>query len=321
MRACCAKTRRRPDRAGSAPVAPSQGSVEGTGFLSIAILGAALAAVALWGATPIATKIAVADLSPLVVGMLRTALAALLTVPLLVVWRLRPPRRRDQLALLSLVTLGGLIAFPLLFSFGIGRTSAAHAGLILAALPLPTGLIGAVFERVLPPLSWWLGAAVALFGEALLIGTDAPAAAPAATLTGDLLVAAGAVCAAAGHVAGARLAPSFGTWPTTLWAITAGGALLLPVLLWRSDAAALAAAGTAAWSAVVFLAGGSTLLAFAAWYWALSRGGIARMGALQFLQPLVTLTLAALLLAEPITPSLLGAAALILAGVGLTQRR
>ena len=276
---------------------------------------------ALWGATPIATKIAVADLSPLLVGMLRTVLAALLTLPLLVAWRLRPPRRVDQLALLSLVTFGSLIAFPLLFSLGVGRTSAAHAGLILAALPLPTGLIGAIFERALPPRSWWRGAAVALVGEALLIGADAPSATPAASLQGDLLVAAGAVCAAAGHVAGARLAPSVGTWPTTVWAITAGGALLLPFLLWGSDAAALAAASIAAWSAVVFLAGGSTLLAFAAWYWALSRGGIARMGALQFLQPLVTLALAALLLAEPITPPLLGAAALILAGVALTQRR
>ena len=45
------------------------------------------------------------------------------------------------------------------------------------------------------------------------------------------------------------------------------------------------------------------------------------MGALQFLQPLVTLTLAALLLGEPITPALLGAGGLILAGVALTQRR
>jgi uncharacterized membrane protein len=129
------------------------------------------------------------------------------------------------------------------------------------------------------------------------------------------------VTAAVGHVAGARLAPSFGTWPTTLWAITAGGALLLPLLLWQGEAAALVEAGVTTWSAVLFLAGGSTLLAFAAWYRALSRGGIARMGALQFLQPLVTLALAALLLGEPVTPALLGAAGLILAGVALTQYR
>jgi drug/metabolite transporter (DMT)-like permease len=183
--------------------------------------------------------------------MLRSTLAALLTVPLLIAWRLRPPGRP----------------------------------------------------------------------EAFLMDRDTTSAASVATLAGDLLVAAGALSAAAGHVAGARLARSFGTWSTTFWAITAGGALLLPVVLWQGAAAALAAAGPATWSTVLFLAGGSTLLAFAAWYWALSRGGIARMGALQFLQPLVTLALAALLLGEPITPALLGATGLILAGVALTQYR
>lgn len=250
--------------------------------------------------------------------MLRTGLAALLTAPLLAVYRIRPPASVHQRALLALVIGGSLIAFPVLFSLGVDRTSAAHAGLILAALPLPTGLFGALFERRLPPPAWWLGAAIALCGEALLIGLDARGDDRVATLGGDLLVAFAALCSAAGHVAGARLAPSFGTWPTTLWAVTIGGVLLAPILLARSGD--VAGAGVAAWSAVLFLAGGATLLAFAAWYWSLSRGGIARMGALQFLQPLVTLALAALLLGEPITLPLLGAAAVILLGVALTQR-
>ena len=273
----------------------------------------------IWGATPIATKIAVADLAPLTVGLLRTALAALLTAPLLLLYRLRPPRGVEQRALLALVIGGSLIAFPVLFSLGVGRTSAAHAGLILAALPLPTGLFGAAFERRLPSSSWWVGAGIALVGAALLIGLDAGEEARAATWAGDLLVALGALSAAAGHVAGARLAPSFGTWPTTLWAVTIAGALLAPLVLARSED--LGAAGSEAWLAVLFLAGGSTLLAFAAWYWSLSRGGIARMGAMQFLQPLVTLGLAALVLGERITAPLLAATALILVGVALTQRR
>lgn len=251
--------------------------------------------------------------------MLRTGLAALLTAPLLVLYRMRPPAGSEQRALLALVIGGSLIAFPVLFSLGVGRTSAAHAGLILAALPIPTGLFGAAFEHRLPLPAWWLGAAIALCGEALLIGLDARADARGATWSGDLLVALAALCGAAGHVAGARLAPSFGTWPTTLWAVTIAGALLSPVLVLRTGD--LAGAGAAAWTAVLFLAGGSTLLAFAAWYWSLARGGIARMGAMQFLQPLVTLSLAALLLGEPITAPLLGATALILIGVALTQRR
>jgi drug/metabolite transporter (DMT)-like permease len=165
-------------------------------------LSAALVAVAIWGATPIATKIAVADLDPLTVGVLRTVLAAGITAPLLIVYRIGPARRPEQLALLALVACGSLIAFPVLFSLGVGRTSAAHAGLILAALPLPTALFGAVFERRLPSRVWWLGAAIALGGEALLIGLDARGEQRAATLSGDFLVMLAALAGAAGHVAG-----------------------------------------------------------------------------------------------------------------------
>lgn len=280
-----------------------------------------MVAVVLWGATPIATKIAVLELDPVAVGMLRTVLAALFTIPLVLLYRLRPPRQPRQLLLLALAVGGGFIAFPLLFSFGMSRTSASHAGLILAGLPLSTGFLGAVLERMIPPWTWWVGAAVALAGEILMIGFGLGASAQGATLEGDLLVAAGGLAASSGHVAGARLAPSLGTWPTALLGISVGGLILLPALPWLADPGALAGASGEAWLSIAFLAAGSTLLAFVAWYWALSRGGIARMGAMQFLQPAVTLTLAALLLREPITLPLLGAALMILAGVALTQRR
>ena len=260
-------------------------------------------------------------MAPLSVGLLRTIIAALITLPLVLVWRLPLPRRFGRMAQLATAIGGSLIAFPLLFSLGVGRTSASHAGLILAALPLPTGLFGMLAERRLPPWTWWIGAGIALTGEVLLIGFDTGAAARSATLTGDLLVAVGALGAAAGHVAGARLSITFGTWPTALWGISLAGLILLPVLSWQTDPQSLAAAGTEAWLAIGFLAGGSTLLAFAAWYWALARGGVTRMGAVQFLQPVVTLALAAVLLDEPLTWRLVLAAAVILAGVALTQQR
>lgn len=280
-----------------------------------------MVAVVLWGATPIATKVAVLELDPAAVGVLRTVLAALLTVPVVLFYRLRPPRRSRQLLLLALAVGGGFIAFPVLFSLGMSRTSASHAGLILAGLPLSTGLLGATIERIVPPWTWWLGAAVALAGETLMVGFGLGAQEQGATLAGDLLVVAGGLAASAGHVAGARLAPSLGTWPTALLGISFGGLLLAPATPWLIDPAALFGASAGAWVAVLFLAAGSTLLAFVAWYWALSRGGIARMGPMQFLQPAITLSLAALLLGEPLTLPLLGAAALILLGVALTQHR
>ena len=53
------------------------------------------------------------------------------------------------------------------------------------------------------------------------------------------------------------------------------------------------------------------------WYWALGRGGIARVGLIQFLQPVSGVILAALLLHEQISLTFVLASALVLFGVWL----
>jgi drug/metabolite transporter (DMT)-like permease len=56
------------------------------------------------------------------------------------------------------------------------------------------------------------------------------------------------------------------------------------------------------------------------WYWALNRGGIARIAPIQFLQPFSGLVLAAVLLGEQLPLSLGLAAVAILVGVWITQQ-
>jgi drug/metabolite transporter (DMT)-like permease len=80
-------------------------------------------------------------------------------------------------------------------------------------------------------------------------------------------------------------------------------------------------AGWQAWSAVLYLASITTILGYIGWYWALARGGIARIGTIQFFQPVSGLILAALLLGERMTLPLLAASIVILAGVWIAQRR
>src|SRR5437868_4133450 len=66
-------------------------------------------------------------------------------------------------------SFSGLLGFVLLFTIGMRYTSANHGALILAALPLFTGLLAAVFERRPLALRWWAGSALALGGEGVLI--------------------------------------------------------------------------------------------------------------------------------------------------------
>ena len=60
-------------------------------------------------------------------------------------------------------------------------------------------------------------------------------------------------------------------------------------------------AGATAWGAVLFLAVVTSILGYLGWYWALDRGGIARIATLQFLQPVSGFVLAALVLGENVT--------------------
>ncbi len=214
------------------------------------VLLAAYGAVVLWGVTPLATKIAVADLDPLAVGLLRTLLAGIAALPLIWLGRVKPPKSARGRAYLAVSALGGFVIFPLLFSFGLQLTTAGHAALLLAILPVLTGSIAALLERRLPGGRWWLGCAIALVGTALLVGARFEVSLEDGSAFGDLLVLASAVAASAGYVTGARAARETGTWAVTLWGLVLGSVVLLPLLPFALGAGDLATAGALAWGSV-----------------------------------------------------------------------
>jgi len=272
-------------------------------------------AVVIWGATPAATKYAVAGIDAFTVGMLRTVLAGLAVAPAIMLLRLPLPRGRSGWRLLAISTASGFIGFPLLFSLALAHTSTAHAALVLALAPVLTGLIGAVVERRRPGRWWWGGVVVALAGEAALILLRGQESGEA-TLYGDMLALASCFAVAGGYVAGSRLSPSIGTWSVTAWGALLGSLVLIPVF----SGGGLPDAGWLAWAATSWLALVSSLLAYVAWYWALAGGGVARISTLQFLQPIVTLVLAVALFAETMTAGLLLSGAAILVGVAMARR-
>src|SRR5262245_42180529 len=276
----------------------------------------------IWGATPVATRLAVADLDPIHVGLLRTVFAGLLALPIAVA--LRQPLPKDRRGFLLLVTSGasGFIVFPLLYSVGQRDTSAMHGGMILAALPIFTGSYAALVERRQPSRRWIAGCVVALLGECALIALRAGAGGAQPTLEGDLLVLMSSLLVAAGYVAGARLAQSgYSSLAATLWGVAL--AALVSTIIMAADVASggWPSAGWQSWTAVLYLASVTTILGYIGWYWALAKGGIARISTIQFFQPVSGLVLAALLLGERMTLSLLAASIVILAGVWIAQRR
>jgi drug/metabolite transporter (DMT)-like permease len=286
--------------------------------MSPSVILAALAAVVLWGASPVAAKVAVADLSPFAVAMLRTFLGGALAVPVALALKVRWPQQRRLQAILLLSGFCGFIGFPMLFTFGVHLTSANHASMILAALPIFTGAIAMTWERRRPSRIWIIGSVIALVGEAVLIGGRAGAGTGTASVAGDALVLISNLFASLGYVAGGRLQqagyPSTGT---TFWGVAAMALVLAPMvpILWTRGE--FAVASVPAWSAIAYLAIVVTILGYVLWYWALGKGGIARVGLIQFLQPVSGVILAAVFLHEQISFSFLVASALVLFGVWL----
>ena len=281
----------------------------------VTVLLAALTAVVIFGASPVAAKIAVTHVPALEVAVLRTVLGGLIAIPVARLLRIGLPASTPQRGLLLLSGFCGFVAFPLIFTFGVRATSATHAAMILAVLPVFTGAIAMAWELRRPSPLWWAGCLVATVGEAILIFGSGPVSA-GASLEGDLLVLLANVFASLGYVAGGRLQRSgYSARGTTFWGVAIFAIALLPLAPFVLDGHALVEVDLEAWLAIGYLAIGVTIVGYILWYWALGSGGIARIGLLQFLQPVSGVLLAWLLLGEAVSGTFLLASMVILAGV------
>ncbi len=277
------------------------------------------AAVLLWGGSPIATRLAVLGIDPVAVGVLRTLLAAVLALPIALLLGLRLPRGRGEWILMLGVALGSYVLFPILFSIGIRHTTASHAALVHASTPLFTGVIAACLERRWPGRWWWVGVAVALIGEVLLIGLGRGFDEPGVTVYGDLVVLVACVAVAFGYVAGGSLSRSLCSLAVTFWGVVLAALASAPGLL-LIPSSGLLGAPPSALGGLAYLVVISSVVGYVAWNWALAHGGIGRTGVLQFAQPVLTVLLAVLLLGESLGASVLVSAAVILAGVAIARR-
>ncbi|MEI8084245.1 MAG: DMT family transporter, partial [Actinomycetes bacterium] len=144
----------------------------------------ALALMVVWGGTPMFSKIAAAQIDPLLVGILRTVLAGCLALPLALLMRQRLPIDTRGKQLLAFSGFAAFIAFPLMFTVGQSTTSAMHGALVLATLPVFTSLFGTLIERRRVSKTWVAGCAIALAGEAVVIVWRTADAAQGSSLKG-----------------------------------------------------------------------------------------------------------------------------------------
>lgn len=279
------------------------------------VYGAAALAVLLWGTSPVGTKFALDEVSPLGVMAIRTIAGGLAGLALTASLGIKLPPTGKEIAQVALAGFCGMVAFPTLFSLGMQSTSGLHGAMILACMPVTTSAIAFASKKRLPPALWWAGCTLALGGEVLLVLRSDGFANDDATLAGDLLVFSSTLFACTGYVIGGNLQKSgYPARGVTFWGAGISACLLLPLAPWLLGPINPAVWRASTWVALAYLAFGVTILGYIFWYWALGRGGVGRISLMQFLQPVSGLTLSAALLGEQIDNSVILASILVIGG-------
>src|SRR3954468_910614 len=131
---------------------------------------AALAA--LWGASYLFIKIALDDLSPVALVFVRTALGALVLIPV-ALRRGAFRAARAHLGTLAFIAAVQIAGPFLLITAGEQHIASSMAGILVASAPIWTAILAALFvpEERLPPLGL-AGVAVGIVGVGLLLGVD-----------------------------------------------------------------------------------------------------------------------------------------------------
>jgi drug/metabolite transporter (DMT)-like permease len=268
----------------------------------------------IFGGTLPATRIAVSAIDPLALTALRTAIAGLCSLALLMVLR-RPFPPRQLWFQLAVAALCVCIMFPFLMALAVQTVDASHGGVVMGALPIATAFVAVLITHERPkPLFW-----IASIAGAALVVAFALRQGGGSLSSGDLLLFAAVAASAIGYTFSGRLTASMPGWEVISWAVVIALPVSLPAaaLTFPTDYEHIA---LKPWLALLYVALFPQWIGFFAWNAGLAMGGIARVSQVQLLQPFVTFTLAAIFAGETITPQIVLFAAAVVGTVAISTR-
>ncbi len=250
----------------------------------------------IWGANIVSAKVAVRALPPLGFGVLRYLLAGSILLALL--------RRREgsmglRRADLPAVALAGAVGIGLNqvgFLLGLHLISASLAAIILATTTLLTATMAALWAR--EPLSRGAAGALGVALGGVMLAVAGGGGRLSASWPGALLTLGAAAALGLGAILAKRPLRAYSALRVTTWLALCGGLTLLPAGLPALLSTPRAALTPPVLAATAFTVLGSTVVGQLAWNYAIQRLGATRTAAYTYLQPLVAIAIAALLLGE-----------------------
>lgn len=272
----------------------------------------------LWGSTYVGIRAVVETMPPFLAGGTRFILAAALLGTVLAArrgfaaLRLRPRDLAGPAVVGVLLLTGG----NGLLMVGEQYVPAGLASLLVAAVPLWVVLFRTA-TRDRPTLATLSGVAVGFVGVATLLLPGSPGG--AASLGGAFVVVFASLCWATGSFLSSRLPMPRDPFVTSMYEMAVGGSVLLVLALGTGELRGLSLTdiSTSSWIGLGYLVVFGSLVGFTAFAWLLGNAPISLVATYAYVNPVVAVTLGALILGEPVTAAMFLGGGIVLAGVML----
>lgn len=276
----------------------------------------ALLAQFLWALNNSLSKISAIYIPSVLLAGIRAILAALIILPFFLIRK--PKIRREDFWKLTALGLIGIGLNQFLFVVGVARTAVTHAGLIIPIAPILILGVSAVMglEKITAPK--WIGMGVAFVGVAVLQFSNSATA--GATIFGDFLVFLAILSFSSYVVFGKRITRNYDGIVVNTFAYVATAIVLLPVTLHQAKDFNFSAVPWQAWAGLLYMAIFSSVIAYLIYHYVLTHMSASRISQFSYLQPIMTASLAIMLLGEPVTVALIVSGGLVLAGVWVAER-
>lgn len=262
-------------------------------------------AIAAFSVTLPATRLAVREIHPSIIGFGRSVVAGIVAAFILFITHQRRPSLA-QFKSLVIVASGVVLGFPFLSAWAMKSVHASHGAVLIGILPLATAAAGALRAGDRPSFGFWI---TAIFGSAIVVGFAVIQGA-GKLQTADLLLLIALLLGAIGYAEGGRLARELGGWQVICWALVISLPISAPLFA-NTILKHGFSASVPVWICFLYVSFISQLFGFFIWYHALAIGGVARVGQVQLVQPFLTMFGGVILLGEKLDSITLGAAFLV----------
>ncbi len=280
---------------------------------------AALFTITIWGTTYISTKILLKDFSPVEIMVFRFIIG-LIALFIAYPHILKPKSLRQEL-LFACAGLCGVTLYFLFQNIALDYTFASNVGIIVSIAPMLTAILAFIFSKEKLHLSFFIGFFAAMAGIVLVVlnGNLVLKLNP----LGDILAALAAMVWSIYSVLMKKISSfNYNTIQITRRVFIYGLIFIIPAaFIFNANLSLNRFTELENLFNIIYLGLGASALCFVSWNWSINILGPVKTNLYIYLNPVITIITAALILHESMTLMAISGTILILSGLYISQRK